>query len=306
MLVTGAAGGVGRYVVAALQNQDVEIVAVDVAEAPAMKGVRRASLDITDLELLTNAAQGCDVVVHLAAIPAFDPERNWDICRTNVLGTETVFEASVRAGVRRVVQASSICATGFIYWSRPSSPTYFPIDEAYDDVPDDLYGLSKLFAELLATAYEKRYGLETTSYRMATVWQPDHDPTDKWLAEVLEGDRDDDLMYRDLRWQYVDVRDVAQAFVLGVRNATGLGICNVGAADCPGGDWRVWLRDLYPEVGSLRTPAAYMLDRALPLWSIERLATNAGYRPTHGWQEYPVFVDAWTRYQERKDRVKRP
>ena len=115
----------------------------------------------------------------------------------------------------------------------------------------------------------------------------------------LESDGDPQLV--DLRWQYVDVRDVAQAVRLAVEAAHGLGVCNVGAADTPGGDWRIWLRDLYPDVPILKRPGRMLGDLSQPLWAIDRLVDRVGYRPQHSWREYPRFLAEWTAYKERLD-----
>lgn len=299
VLVTGAAGGVGRHVLQAL-SADAEVVAFDLVSGPDQKRVRWVTGDILDFEAIAEAVKGCDSIVHLAAIPIYQEQRNLTIGRINILGTQTVFEAAVKAGVRRVVQASSICATAFIFWSKRRVPAYFPVDEEYADLPDDMYGLSKVISEQIAAAYEQRYGLETTSFRMAAVWAPDLKTTQDELSVLLDESMDEDLEFRDLRWQYVDVRDVARAYAFAVHHPRGLGVCNLGAADSPGGDWKVWVNDLYPDVPTLKHPAQYLADPSLPLWSIARVTELAGYRPEHTWREYSTFVTGYERYLERR------
>lgn len=300
MLITGAAGGVGMYIVKRVAGE-MDVVGFDAVQGPDVPGVRWVIGDILDVDQLTAAAADCDVMIHLAGIPIYNPDRVLDIGRINIYGMQCAIEAAVRAGVKRFVYASSICATAFINWHERRVPHYFPVDEEYFDIPDDVYGLSKLFNEQLAAAYEVRHGIETVGLRMATVWLPNHAFTDEWLGEVLEADKDDDLHYRDLRWQYVDVRDAAQAFHLAATKPSARGVYNVGAADTPGGDWTVWVRTLYPDVPELRQPAEYIADPSLPLWSIRKFSEATGYRPNHSWREYAVFVEAWSRFQERFD-----
>lgn len=298
VLVTGAAGGVGTYILKRLAGKH-EIVGFDAVEGARLPGVQWVVGDILDTEWLAKAAQGCDGMIHLAGIPIYHPDRVLDIGRINIYGMQSAIEAAVRAGVKRFVYASSICATAFINWHTRRVPKYFPVDEEYFDLPDDIYGLSKYVNEKIAEIYELRHGIETTGLRMATVWLPDHDFTNQWLGEVLREENDNDLHYLDLRWQYVDVRDAAQAFDLALNHPTGLGVCNVGAADTPGGDWRIWIKSLYPDVPVLRHPAAYIDDPGKPLWSIQKLADAAGYRPQHTWREYPVFVEEWEAFLQR-------
>jgi nucleoside-diphosphate-sugar epimerase len=301
--VTGAAGGVGGYVVRELAGAGMTVTGLDVREGEPLDGVTWVTVDILDLDGLTSTLEGHDAVIHLAGIPIYKPDANLDIGRVNVLGAQAVMEACVRARIPRVAQASSICATAFIFWDSRRVPQYFPIDEEYADFPNDMYGLSKLFDEQLGRAYAERYGLEVTSYRMATVWVPDSPITEQELSVLLTEEMDGDLEFLDLRWQYVDVRDVAQAFRLAVEADSGLGICNVGAPDTPGGDWRVWVRDIYPDVPLLKTPQRLLDDPSQPLWSIDRLAELTGYAPEHTWREYSTFVAAWAAYQERREQT---
>jgi nucleoside-diphosphate-sugar epimerase len=158
-----------------------------------------------------------------------------------------------------------------------------------------MYGVSKLVDEHLAYAYERRYGIETTSFRMASVWDPESELSRHEVAHMLQAEVDHDPVYADLRWAYVDVRDVAEAYVLALRHPTGLGVCNVGAADTPGGDNTIWLEDIFRGV-----PHESVGDSRAPLFSITKLRDQAGYEPRHNWEEYPAFVAEWPSYLERR------
>lgn len=298
VIVTGAAGGIGRHILNYF-GKDFKIVGFDTVQGPEMEHVEWVIGDILNVDRLTQAARGCDAMIHLAGIPIYNPDRDLDIGRVNIYGMQCAVEAAARAGVKRFAYASSICATSFIFWQERRTPKYFPVDEEYFDMPDDIYGLSKFFNERIAWAYQRRYGIETVGLRMATVWLPDHEPTDQLLRDLLKPEHDDNLKFRDLRWQYLDVRDAAQAFYLAVTHPKAVGIFNVGAADSPGGDWRLWVQELYPDVPVLRQPGEYLADLTLPLWSIRKLSQEAGYQPKHSWQEYPVFVEELEKYKER-------
>ncbi len=106
VLVTGAAGFIGRVVSARIGAGGDEVVAFDRATDPAD--------DITDLARLTAAAAGCDAVVHLAAkvglgVGIADID---DYARHNDLGTAVVLRASAEVGIRRLVFASSMVVYG--------------------------------------------------------------------------------------------------------------------------------------------------------------------------------------------------
>lgn len=299
ILITGAAGGVGGHLIERLAGT-AELVGFD-ARRGASDEVEWHVGDITDVDAVTRAAAGCDAVVHLAGIPIYSEDKRIDIGRVNVFGTQVVLDAVVRADVGYFVQASSICAAGFIFGRQWPSPAYFPIDEQSVGDLDDIYSMGKSIDEQLARGYSRRYGFRATNLRMATVWVPDHAPTEELLTELLKPEQDDDLEYRDLRWQYVDVRDVTQAFELALTNSeTAAEVYNVGAADSPGGDWRVWLEDLYPDAPVIKNPVLMMRNPQLPLWTIDRISAELGYEPQHSWREYKTFVNAWDGYLQRR------
>ena len=107
--------------------------------------------------------EGVEAVVHLAAEPgelAFG-----ELLGSNFTGTFNVFDAARRAGVRRVVFASSNHATGF-----------YPAGERLTGVepvrPDGLYGVSKVFGEALARMYCDRFGLEAICLRIGAFQAP--------------------------------------------------------------------------------------------------------------------------------------
>jgi UDP-glucose 4-epimerase len=118
-LVTGASGLVGRQVVERLVADDVEtVVALDVREPVVdarIEGVHYAAGDVRDpgLEKLLER-HAVDTVVHLAAIVTPGPHSSRELeYSVDVLGTQQVVAACVRAGVRQLVYTSSGAAYGY-------------------------------------------------------------------------------------------------------------------------------------------------------------------------------------------------
>jgi uronate dehydrogenase len=170
VLLTGAAGRVGTALTARLPASGWQLRLFDRVEMPG--GVVG---DVTSPSDLDAALAGVDAVVHLAGLPTEAP---WPVIRdANIEGTVQVFEAARRAGVRRVVYASSIHAAGFAAVS-----DVLPADAP--PRPDTLYGVSKVFGEVLGRYYADRYGLQVACLRLGTFEERPHDvrslPT--WLS----------------------------------------------------------------------------------------------------------------------------
>ena len=144
VVVTGAAGRIGRAVCAALADRWA-LVRTDLAEAPggpADPPVMR--LDVTDGAACRTVFAGADAVVHLAADP--DPEAGWDTLRpANVEGAYQVARAAAECGVRRLVLASSLHAVSGYPEGRQRRATDQPR-------PANLYGATKAWAEALGAA----------------------------------------------------------------------------------------------------------------------------------------------------------
>ena len=125
-----------------------------------------------DLSALVAALQGIEVVVHLGAIDRSFATDDATTMQVNAIGTWNLFEASRRAGVRRVVHCSSSSATGLDASNPGMPPCYLPIDEAHPTHPTDAYGLSKLCGERIAEAFSRR-GLQVLVIRPSFVAFPE-------------------------------------------------------------------------------------------------------------------------------------
>jgi uronate dehydrogenase len=154
VLLTGAAGRIGSALQTRLPGHGWSVRAFDRVPVPdGMVGDLASSAD------LDQAMDGVDAVVHLAGVPT---ETAWPQLRdANVDGLLNTFEAARRAGVRRIVWASSNHATGFTPVAR-ELPADTPVR------PDTLYGVTKAFGEALARYYVDRYGMQIACLRIGT------------------------------------------------------------------------------------------------------------------------------------------
>ena len=160
VVLTGAAGRIGQMLRGRLARPGRVLRLVDIAPLDPRPGEEAVLASVTDLAAMTAAVTGASAVIHLAAIPTEAP---WgQIAEHNIHGTYAVFEAARRAGVGRVVFASSNHAVGF------SPRESFPVPDYAFPAPDTYYGVSKVAGEALAALYHSRYGMDAVCLRILT------------------------------------------------------------------------------------------------------------------------------------------
>jgi uronate dehydrogenase len=158
IVITGAAGLVGSMLRPRLARPDRTLRLLDIAPLEAGPGEEAVQASVTDLAAMTAACRGADAIVHLAGIPG---EASWPrILETNINGGYVAFEAARRAGVPRVIFASSNHAVGF------TPRAAFPVPDYAFPAPDTYYGVSKAATEALAAMYHHRYGLDAICVRI--------------------------------------------------------------------------------------------------------------------------------------------
>jgi hypothetical protein len=160
VLITGAAGRIGDMLRPRLAAPGRVLRLLDRVALTAGPGEQVVQADVTDMAALTMACAGVSAVVHLAGISSEAP---WEqVAAANIHGTYVVFEAARRAGVDRVIFASSGHAVGFI----PRAA--FPAADYAFPAPDTYYGVSKVAGEALASLYHHRYGMDVICVRILT------------------------------------------------------------------------------------------------------------------------------------------
>jgi uronate dehydrogenase len=165
VLVTGAAGLIGGWLRGGLPERGWALRSVDVVPVPEPRpGEEHLVADVTDLPAMVEAATGAAAVVHLAGVVG---ESTWPaISATNIEGTYCALEAARRAGVQRVVLASSNHATG--YTPRPEHGLLTEADAP--PRPDTFYGVSKVAMEALGSLYADRHGMDVVCLRIGSAF----------------------------------------------------------------------------------------------------------------------------------------
>lgn len=233
-LVTGGAGFIGSHSVEVLLGAGMKVTVFDNfstgkrGNLPAHPQLRVIEGDIRDGRAVAAAMQGITHVLHLAAqifvrVSIAEPLES---CGHNITGFVTVLDAARRAGVRRVVYASSAAVYGM--------PAELPLTEQSATGPLSPYGLEKLINDQYAGLFADLYGQNVMGLRYFNVYGPRQDPSSPYAGVIsLFADRlrrgapltvfGDGGQTRD----FVYVKDIARCNALALQSDAH-GFCNVG------------------------------------------------------------------------------
>ncbi|MBC8349266.1 MAG: NAD-dependent epimerase/dehydratase family protein [Verrucomicrobia bacterium] len=240
VLVIGGAGFIGSHVVAELLKTDVGRVVIFDNFARGKLNHLTESLedsrceiyyhggDVRDLDILNDAMEGIDGVVHLAAMWLLHCK---DFPRTafhvNIEGTFNVLEACIKNGVKRLVYSSSASVYG--------DAAQVPMTEEHPFNNRNFYGSTKIAGEAMCRAFYDRYGLDYVGLRYMNVYGPHQDQTAAYTgvipimlnkidaneAPVINGDGSQ-------AYDFIDVKDVARCNVLALETEESDEFYNVG------------------------------------------------------------------------------
>lgn len=309
VLVTGGAGFIGSHTVERFLAEGHRVVVIDnltsgylenlPTEHPNLRFVRGS---ILDTDGLTDLCNGCDAIVHLAAIPSVQrsieaPEETHDV---NYLGTLSVASAARRAKVGRIVYASSAA----VYADIGQGP--IAVDASL--APSSPYGVDKLAGEYLLRCWTHLYGTSTIPLRFFNVYgerqragSPYSGVISIYAAAALN-DRPvkvfgDGLQSRD----FIYVADVAEAiFRATTRDLPGNHVINVATGKSTS------LLDLIRVLGELRgKPIEIQFDPARPgdirhsLARAQLIRELLGYEAETQLQAGLAKLLAWLEQEER-------
>ena len=203
LVLTGAAGNLGSHLREPLSQMCEELVSTDIAEdiGTLYPGETYVRADLADMAQIAPLLDGADMVIHFGAI--VDERPFPELLGPNFVGSYNIWEAGQKAGVRRIVYASSIHAVGMY----PKSE-FVGIDAPHR--PDTFYGLAKCFTEDLGRMYWEKRGIESVHLRIYSCSQVTNTRAlGSWLSY-------DDLI--QLVTRAIDTPSVGFAVIYGVSN----------------------------------------------------------------------------------------
>ncbi len=162
VLVTGSSGRIGRAVVKELQARNHRVRGFDRVGTPGLPDMAIGTL--TNEREVAQAMQGVQTVVHLAATPD-DADFLSEIVPNNIIGVHHIFEQAQKAGVRRMIAASS----GQVVWyQRITGPV--PVGVDVQPTPRYWYAAAKMFLEGAGRSFAEKFGMEVLAVRLG--WCP--------------------------------------------------------------------------------------------------------------------------------------
>jgi nucleoside-diphosphate-sugar epimerase len=308
VLVTGGAGFIGSHLARRLAEDGAVVTVLDNLSSGSIQNLegvecRLVEADILDERVVREAAQGVDLVFHLAAMVSVplsieDPVTCYDI---NLMGSLNVLRAANRAGARRVVLSSS-CA---VYGDQAGS-----IRENRSTSPMSPYAAAKWAMEVAGQIFNSAYRLPTVSLRYFNVYGPRQSPDSDYAAAIptfmqamLSGDPPtvfgDGHQTRD----FVYVDDVVRANLLaGEAPSAPGGIFNVGGGRAVSVLELVdQLKTLIPGAPATRFGPRRQGDIRYSQADLTLAMTGLGYRPTVDLPSGLQATLAW--YRDTLERV---
>ena len=171
IVVTGAAGRLGRRVVQLLVEQARDILATDQADADDLPA-EFVRCDLGNAEAVHSVLRGAEAVVHMGAIPGPTRAEPRVIFENNVSADFNVMMSAAELGLRRVVFSSSAFGMGWAHDGNAFVPRYLPLDEEHPMMPFEPYGLTKQVGEDIGRMIARNSDTTVVSLRFTNVALP--------------------------------------------------------------------------------------------------------------------------------------
>jgi UDP-glucose 4-epimerase len=278
VLVTGAAGFLGRHVARAFRDAGWETRGFDLTgfDEP---GIESVAGDFTEADAIEPAMDGVDVVAHVGAIGDvyLAGEQPVLAARVNVVGTANVIEAALRHDARLVYTST---------WEVYGEPEWEPITEDHPTVPDHPYSITKLAGESLVLAASRLRGLSAMALRLGTAYGSGMRPNSVFRIFIDKAQRGEPITIQGggaQGRQFTHASDIGRAFCLAATaSAAGIAV-NVVAPET------VSIKEL-AEMVTERYPTDLSFGAARPGDVPPALVSATRAREVLGWEAVMPFA----------------
>jgi nucleoside-diphosphate-sugar epimerase len=321
VLVTGGASFIGSQLVDALLERGATVRVVDDLSSGTLENIRghleAGRLDLIEADLrepgvARRAVEGVDFLFHLAADHG---GRGYvDLHQagpaSNLFLDGIVFWEALKAGVEKVVFASSGCVYPNFLQSNPEQEVYLTEDQVkppYD--ADNTYGWAKLMAELTLKAYHQEYGLKAASCRYFTVYGPrgvENHAVIAMIAKAFIGQNPFEVWgdgNQVRNWTYID--DIVRGTIMAAEGIDDGTAVNLGTME------RVRVIDAVKMVLDYTGhQAEILLLPEMPTGPLNRVADNTLARKLLGWEPQVPFREGlkrtidWYRTTKEREQVR--
>jgi len=275
ILLTGAAGLIGRHLHRMLRERGDTVIAIDRQAAPDV-----LPCDLSEVHRLYELAGNATAVLHCGAIsgPMVARDNPYLIVESNIIGTANIVELARVKRMRRVVYCSSVSAFG----STPEGMDLVPEDVVLR--PSSVYGASKVAGEALLEGYRQQHGVDSVALRPGWVYGPGRttDCAIRTMIEDAQAGRPTHFPFgRDFYRQYVHVEDVCAAILLALdaRTLHRRSYTITGGSYCTLSEVAEIVRKVFPnaviEMGAGSDP----VDDVQARFDISAAERDLGYRP---------------------------
>ena len=288
ILLTGAAGLIGRALHKRLLARGNRVVAVDRLEGPDI-----VACDLTEVHRLHELGDA-GAIIHCGAIsgPMVARDNPHLIVQSNIVGTANILELARIRTMRRVVFLSSVSA----YGNTPASVDPVPEDVVLS--PTSVYGASKVAGEALVNAYHRQHGVDAISLRPAWVYGPGRTTAcaiRTMIEDAQAGRRTHFPFGRDFYRQYVHVDDVADAILLALdaRAFRQRAYTISGDSFLPLGEVAATVRKVLPQADITMDAGRDPVDDVQARFDTSAAAGDLGYRPRIALEDGVRGYAAW-------------
>jgi UDP-glucose 4-epimerase len=177
-VVFGAAGFVGRNVVAKLRNEGWELIASDFVDSPFDDEVDYRKVDLLDREAVESVVKDASKIIHLAASPlVVSLKKPVENMKVNVEGTLNIMNAAKEFSIDKMIFSSASSVVGDVEYS--------PVDESHPCTPKTPYAVAKYTIENYLRVYGDIYGLRHVIFRFFNVYGPHQLPETGGLIPMI-------------------------------------------------------------------------------------------------------------------------